>query len=176
MKALENYRRLVDRVDNDCRRIQNAYAAQIACQKGCAGNCCRIHLSVFAVEAVSLAVALKKLPREMALHIQQKARQTNSFGPCPLLEEGACLMYASRLIICRTHGLPMRTEYRGYKSVGSCRKNFRGQDSIPDNAVIDLAPLNRQLADVNRKFVYELSNRIQLSPRFNISEALLLKI
>jgi hypothetical protein len=81
MKALDNYRRLVDRVDNVCRRVQEAYAAQIACEKGCAGNCCRIHLSVFAVEAVSLAIALKKLSRETALHVRQEARQTNSFGP-----------------------------------------------------------------------------------------------
>lgn len=176
MKALDNYRRLVDRVDSACRRIQEAYSAQITCEKGCAGNCCRIHLSVFAVEAVSLATALKKLNRETALHIRQKAWQTNSFGPCPLLEESACLMYASRLIICRTHGLPMRTVYRGQRSVGVCRKNFRGLDPIPDTAVIELDPLNRKLATVNRAFMAEFSGRVRLKPRFTISEALLLDL
>ena len=124
MKALRNYRKLVAQVDDACGRIQEAYAGQIACEKGCAGNCCRIHLSVFPIEAISLAIALKKLPREMVRHIQQKARHINSFSPCPLLEEGACLMYASRLLICRTHGLPMRTEYRGHRFIGFCQKNF----------------------------------------------------
>lgn len=174
MKALGNYRRLIDRVDHVCRQIQKAHAAQIACEKGCAGNCCRIYLSIFAVEAVSLAIALKKLPREMVCHIRQKARHTNSFGPCPLLEEGACLMYASRLIICRTHGLPMCTEYRGHRSIGYCRKNFRNLDPIPDDAVIDLDFLNKKLATVNRLFFNEYSGRIRLSARFSIGEALLL--
>ena len=176
MKALRNYHRLIDQVDNVCRRIQEGYAGQIACEKGCAGNCCRIHLSVFPIEAIFLAIALKKLSREMVRHIRQKARHTNSFGPCPLLEEGACLMYASRLIICRTHGLPMRNEYRGHRFIGFCRKNFRKLDPMPDDAVIDLDRLNNHLAVVNQLFVDEFSDRIGLSPRFSIGEALLLDL
>jgi Fe-S-cluster containining protein len=176
LKALRNYHRLIDQVDNVCRRIQEAYAEQIACEKGCAGNCCRIHLSVFPVEAISLAVALKKMPQEMVRHIRQKARQVNSFGPCPLLEEGACLMYASRLIICRTHGLPMRNEYRGHRYIGFCRKNFRKLDPIPDKAVIDLDCLNNNLAAVNQLFVSEFPDRVDLSPRISIVEALLLNL
>ena len=176
MKALRNYHRLIDQVDNVCRRIQEGYAGQIACEKGCAGNCCRIHLSIFPIEAISLALALKKLSREMVRHIRQKARHTNSFGPCPLLEEGACLMYASRLIICRTHGLPMRNEYRGHRFIGFCQKNFRKLDPMPDDAVIDLDRLNNHLAVVNRLFVDEFSDWIGLSPRFSIGEALLLDL
>lgn len=176
MKALRNYHRLIDQVDNVCRRIQEGYAGQIACEKGCAGNCCRIHLSVFPIEAISLAIALKKLSREMVHHIRRKARHTNSFGPCPLLEEGACLMYASRLIICRTHGLPMRNEYRGHRFIGFCQKNFRKLDPMPDDAVIDLDRLNNHLAVVNQLFVDEFSDRIGLSPRFSIGEALLLDL
>ncbi len=176
MKALKNYHRLIDQVDNVCRRIQEGYAGQITCEKGCAGNCCRIHLSVFPIEAISLALALKKLSREMVRHIRQKARHTNSFGPCPLLEEGACLMYASRLIICRTHGLPMRNEYRGHRFIGFCQKNFRKLDPIPDDAVIDLDRLNNHLAVVNQLFVDEFSDRIGLRPRFFIGEALLLDL
>jgi Fe-S-cluster containining protein len=174
MKGLRNYHRLIAQVDNVCHRIQEGYAEQIACEKGCAGNCCRIHLSVYPIEAISLAIALKKLPREMVRHIRQKARHTNSFSPCPLLEQGACLMYASRLIICRTHGLPMRTEYRGNRFIGFCQKNFRELDPIPDDAVIDLDRLNHNLATVNQLFVNEFSDLIDLSPRFSVGEALLL--
>ena len=85
-------------------------------------------------------------------------------------------MYAARLIICRTHGLPMRTEYRGNRFIGFCQKNFRNQDSIPDEAVIDLDDLNKNLAAVNQLFVDEFSDRMRLSPRFYIGEALLLKL
>jgi Fe-S-cluster containining protein len=176
LKALRNYHRLIDQVDNVCRRIQEGYAGQIACEKGCAGNCCRIHLSVFPIEAISLALALKKLSREMVRHIRQKARHTNSFGPCPLLEEGACLMYASRLIICRTHGLPMRNDYRGHRFIGFCQKNFRKLDPIPDDAVLDLGCLNNKLAAINRLFVNQFSDRMDLSPRLSIGEALLLDL
>ena len=174
MKALRNYHRLIDQVDSDCRRIQEGYVGQIACEKGCAGNCCRIHLSVFPIEAVSLAIALKKLSREMVRHIRQKAGQANGFGPCPLLEKGGCLMYPSRLMICRTHGLPMAIEYRGKRSIGFCQKNFRKLDSVPDDAVFDLGWLNNNLTAINQMFINEFSDRMGLSPRLSIGEALLL--
>jgi Fe-S-cluster containining protein len=173
--SIKKYQQLIARVDNTCRAIQESYADQIACQKGCAGNCCRIHLSVFPIEAVSLARALKKLPREMAQYIRDKARTIDSFSPCPLLEDGACLMYASRLVICRTHGLPMRSEYRGHRSIGFCQKNFQNLKPIPDEAVIDLNKLNAELAAVNRTFVNTYRGRVELHLSFTIGEALLLE-
>ena len=174
LNSIRKYQSLIARVDKTCRAIQANYADQIACRKGCAGNCCRIHLSIFPIEAVSLARALKKLPRAMAQHIRVNARKTKSFDPCPLLEDGACLMYASRLVICRTHGLPMRSEYRGHQSIGFCQKNFKGLKSIPDDAVIDLNGLNAELAAVNREFTGTHSGRVGLRVRFYIAEALLL--
>jgi Fe-S-cluster containining protein len=176
LKALRNYYELVDQVENNCRRIQERYAEHIVCEKGCGGNCCRIHLSVFPVEAISLATALKELPGEVRSHIRQKARITNSFGPCPLLEKGACLMYASRLIICRTHGLPMRLEYRGHHSIGFCQKNFRKLNPISDDAIIDLNRLNRNLAAVNQLFLADFYGPIGFRPRFSIGEALLIDL
>ena len=176
MKALRNYYEFVDQVENNCRRIQEKYAEHITCEKGCAGNCCRIHLSVFPVEAISLATALKELPGKVRSHIRQKARITNNFGPCPLLEEGACLMYASRLIICRTHGLPMRLEYRSHYSIGFCQKNFHKLNPIPDDAIIDLNRLNRNLAAVNQLFLAEFYSPIGFRPRFSIGKALLLDL
>jgi Fe-S-cluster containining protein len=174
LKALRNYHSLIARVDRACRGIQEGYPDQIACQKECTGNCCRIHLSIFPIEAISLASALQKLPRKIASHIRHKARQTSGSGPCPLLEEGACLMYASRLVICRTHGLPMRTEYRGNRFIGFCQKNFRNLHPIPDDAVIDLDDLNYSLAAVNRLFIDQFSDRFRLDQRLSIGEALLL--
>jgi Fe-S-cluster containining protein len=174
LKPLQDYHRLIARIDRASRRIQEVYPDQITCQKGCAGNCCRIHLSIFPIEAISLASALKKLPRKMVDHIRHKARQATGSSSCPLLEKGACLMYASRLVICRTHGLPMRTEYRGNRFTGFCQKNFRNLHPIPDDAIIDLDDLNYSLTAVNRLFVDEFSDRIPMKSRFYIGEALLL--
>ena len=83
-------------------------------------------------------------------------------------------MYAARLMICRTHGLPMAIEYRGKRSIGFCQKNFRKLDPIPDDAVLDLGSLNSNLAAINQSFVNEFSDRIGLSTRLSIGEALLL--
>ena len=172
----QNYQELIERIDNACRHIQGRYADQIACRKGCAGNCCRIHLSIFAIEALALAHALQKLPRDLAQHIRKKAATTTGFGPCPLLENGACLMYASRLVICRTHGLPMRTEYRGRQSVGFCQKNFRTLKTVPDDAVMDLDKLNTELTALNRAFIETYRGPFELRERYKIGEALLLDV
>ncbi len=176
MTPIKKYRQLIARVDEACRVIQERYADQIICRKGCAGNCCRIHLSIYAIEAIALAYALKKLPRDLAHHIRRKAANISGFRPCPLLEDGACLMYASRLVICRTHGLPMRTEYRGRQSVGFCQKNFRTLNSIPDDAVMDLDELNTGLAALNREFVEAYDGPLELGDRLKIGEALLLNV
>ena len=172
MQALKDYQKLIAEVDSDCRRIVSRHKDQIACTKGCAGNCCRIHISVYPVEAVSLALALQELTPQMQRRIQHKARHTNSFGPCPLLEDGACRMYAARAIICRTHGLPMLTEYEGHRAVGFCEKNFRHLSPIPEEDIIDLAQLNNTLAAINRRFVSEVARRLPPGKRFTLAQAL----
>ena len=70
----------------------------------------------------------------------------------------------------------MRIEYRGHRSIGFCRKNFRKLESIPHDAVIDLDCLNNNLAAVNRLFVNECSDPIGSNPRLSIGEALLLDL
>ncbi|MGD9412957.1 MAG: hypothetical protein PVJ54_13920, partial [Desulfobacterales bacterium] len=59
-KCLTPYRDLLDRVDRLLYRIRRRYSAQIACHKGC--NCGCRNLSVFPIEALSLAEALQNLP------------------------------------------------------------------------------------------------------------------
>ena len=173
-QALKGYQNLIKEVDRRCHRILSRHRDQIACTRGCAGNCCRIHLSLFPVEAVSLATALGKLAPAERERIQHKARQTNSFGPCPLLEDGACLMYDARAVICRTHGLPMATEYRGRRSVGFCEKNFRNPSPTPEEDIIDLNRMNHFLAKVNQSFVQAAVPPMSPGHRFTIGEALLL--
>jgi Fe-S-cluster containining protein len=176
LQALKDYRKWIADVDRRCRRIVSRHKDQIACAKGCAGNCCRILISVYPVEAVSLALSLQKLSPEMRRRIQHKACHTSSFGPCPLLEDGACRMYAARAIICRTHGLPMLTEYRGHRSVGFCGKNFRGLSPLPEEDIINLVQLNDTLAAINRRFVSEAAHRLPPGDRFTIAQALLMEL
>lgn len=174
MHALKEYQNLIKAVDRRCRRILSRQHEHIACSRGCPGNCCRIHLSLYPVEAVSLALTLEKMVPHEQERIQRKARQTNSFGPCPLLEDGACLMYDARALICRTHGLPMATEYRGQRSVGFCEKNFRNLSPIPEEDIIDLNRMNHLLAEANNRFIRDAVPGISPGNRFTVAEALLL--
>ena len=176
MQALRDYHKLIAAVDRRCRRIARRHRDHIACTKGCAGNCCRIHISVYPVEALSMALALQKLAPDLRHRIQNKARRTNSFGPCPLIEDGACLMYDARAVICRTHGLPMLTEYRGHRSVGYCEKNFRNLSPIPAEDIIDLSHLNNLLAAVNRGFVSALSHPLPSGKRLTLAQALVMDL
>ena len=176
MQALEAYRKLISELDQRCEQILKRQKDHIACSKGCAGNCCRIHLSVYTVEAASMALALQQQPKDMRFHIQRKARKSTSFGPCPLLEDGACLMYDARAVICRTHGLPMLTEYRGRRAIGHCEKNFRNLSSIPEEDIIDLGRMNTALRTVNQHFSVKVAHVLPPATHLTMAQALTLKI
>lgn len=174
MELLQNYRNFVDRVNTLCRGIEKEYFEQIACRRGC-DACCR-HISLFPVEAVYLAHALRQLPEAQVSHILEKARSATPDGPCPLLEGGACLLYSARPIICRTHGLPILARDKDTAKVDFCPKNFRGIDSLPGSAVIDLDLLNTTLSAINALFVTEFYQGARpKKERLTIAEALLLE-
>ena len=175
--ALAEYEALIRSVDQQCERIRQKYAEYMKCVKGCLGNCCRIHISVFPVAAVYIARALQRQLRERVDHIQEKARRTGIWGPCPLLEDGACLLYDARTVLCRTHGFPILSIYRGQHTIGYCQKNFQNlANRIPEANTIDLNCLNRDLNEINRRFVQENANRWRPGDRLTMGEALLLKI
>ncbi|TRO83616.1 YkgJ family cysteine cluster protein [Trichloromonas acetexigens] len=153
MERLSNYRQLVARVDELCARIEGDFREGIFCRRGC-DSCCR-HLSLFPVEAAALTAALAEAPEGLATEIRERAREAAEDGPCPLLKDGACLLYAARPLICRTHGLPLLGRRDGERFIDYCPLNFQGMESLPASAVIDLETLNATLAAVNRLFVKE---------------------
>jgi uncharacterized protein len=168
---LHNYRALRERVDRICREIEVEFDTHLACHAGC-DSCCR-HLSLFPVEAAALATALEDLSPARAEHIRSRARNALPDSPCPLLEDGVCLLYAARPLICRTHGLPILTDQDGAKSIDFCPLNFRGIASLPGKAVIDLDRLNTTLAAINALFVAEAFADASLEQdRITIAEAL----
>ena len=174
MDPLQNYRSLTARVDALCQRIETEFGAHLACRKGC-DECCR-HLSLFHVEGAALAEALGNRPAAQAASIRRRARQSSVDGPCPLLDDGACLLYEARPIICRTHGLPLLIRLDGEQQVDCCPKNFRGVDSLPTPALINLEVLNATLATINALFVAEaFAGEPPREERLTIAEALLLE-
>jgi Fe-S-cluster containining protein len=167
-----NYRSLLTRVDRLLDSIRRRYCDHIACQKGCECGC--RNLSVFPIEALSLAKGLQDLSEETGAKIRQRAAAA-SFWDCPLLEDRACRMYTFRPVICRTHGFPLLTHYKGQPSIGYCRKNFKDMSTIPDDAIIDLDKINRALRTMNASVVDELAHILPLPGRLSIAEAILIE-
>jgi len=175
MESLDNYRQLLARVDDLASRIEEEFRPQIACRRGC-DACCR-HIGLFWVEAVALALALEQLPEETAEGIRERARRSGPDAPCPLLEEGTCVLYADRPIICRTHGLPLLVDGDDGRRVDCCPENFRGVTSLPAAAVIDLERLNATLSAVNALFVSEVFHgQPPDQERLTVAEALQLEL
>ncbi len=167
---LDNYRRLISRVDDLCRGIETEFSSVIACTDGCDG-CCR-HLSLFPVEAAALATALQELPLRERERIRERARDYPPDHPCPLLEGHRCTLYGARPLICRTHGLPLLINTNGVHQVDYCPLNFQGISSLPGGAVINLDQLNEILVTVNLQFVATANSASPWPERLTIAQAL----
>ncbi len=171
-EILRNYRVLTERVDELCRRIALEYAELLACRAGC-DDCCR-HISIFPVEAAAMALGLAGLPAEETSRIRGRARGAADSDACPLQEDGRCLLYGARPIICRTHGYPVLTRSGEREIIDFCPKNFSGIASFPASFVLDLEVINTTLAAVNAVFLnsrraYPFAGK----ERLTIAEALL---
>ena len=92
------------------------------------------------------------------------------------MEDRACLLYAFRPLICRTHGFPLQTTYNQQVSIGHCRHNFKNMSPIPDDAVIDLDQINVTLRAINTSAVNQMAGILQLPDRLSIADALLLTV
>jgi uncharacterized protein len=175
VESLQNYYGLVAKVDEMCRRIEGEFAEHLSCRKGCSG-CCR-HISLFWVEAVALALALDRQPEAKGEEIRQRAQTSQTDGPCPLLEGGACLLYENRPIICRTHGLPVLMGEGDDRRIDFCDLNFSGLSSLPAHVVLDLNLLNATLAAIDNLFVSEVFHgEPPEQDRLTIAEALQLDL
>jgi Fe-S-cluster containining protein len=174
-ELLKNYHALVHRVDSLCGEILRTYGDSITCRKGC-DECCR-HISVFWVEAVNLARAAGDLPKEQSEVLLTRAESLAGKDVCPLLHEGACLLYDHRPIICRTHGLPILIRQGADVQVDYCPRNFQNVETLPGNMILDLDRLNETLAAINLRFVScYFDGREPPVARLSISEALMLEL
>jgi hypothetical protein len=174
MDCLDNYKALLTKVDGLVAAITNRFGDHITCHRGC-DSCCR-HLSLSVVEGAALATALKSLTAGRVRSLRQRAQAALPDGPCPLLENGACILYADRPIICRTHGLPILIVEEGRPRLDYCPRNFNSADALSGDAVIDLEKLNTILAAVNELFIAQFPGEVAGKDRLSIAEALLLEI
>lgn len=170
MTFLSNYHNLVEKIDHFCRDIENRYPESLVCQKGCS-SCCR-HISLFPVEALALNMALTALSWTTRKKIQHRAETAGPDDECPLLEDGACLMYSHRPVICRTHGLPILVKTPQGFRMDHCPLNFTTGEKPERAFTLDLEQLNTLLSTVNNLLITEVLDPGTLPERILLSQAL----
>jgi len=166
---LDNYRKLIAKVDALCSGIEHQLGGFITCHAGC-GSCCK-QISLFPVEAAALQSVLAELPGDQIEAIRRHVLTADGEA-CPLLKDGRCLLYAGRPIICRTHGLPIMFTDNGQRRVDSCPLNLQGLETLPGTAVINLDNLNQLLVTVNAHYLQQCKKPVS-AERVGIGEAIL---
>ena len=169
-----HYNEYISKVDLFCTDVKKVYDSSIICSKGC-DSCCR-HLSLFPVEAIHMRVAMDTCSQDVRMKIIEKAEASLQApqGDCPLLDQGECLLYEVRPMICRTHGYPILVEEGGEFRVDHCPLNFRSGETIDRRFILDLNTLNTALATINRLFVNDCLGGQEIPDRLLLAEALLM--
>ncbi|MBX7082812.1 MAG: YkgJ family cysteine cluster protein [Nannocystaceae bacterium] len=135
-------RRVGDHFDAAVARTPEAFA----CRPGCS-RCCGVRFGVFSVEADRIAAALRELAaRDPAQRERVRAQGRDpQHGACALLIDDRCSIYDERPLICRSHGLPVRSAGR----VEVCPLNFVAHEP-PAPSVLALDALNAPLSVLAR--------------------------
>ena len=154
MTALERYRELRQEIAGRAGGLETTYGEYLTCKPGC-HQCC-VNLSVFPVEFYTILEDLRQAAPLVDLKLDAQAR-------CAFLMQGLCGIYASRPMICRTHGLPVAflnmDSEEPEMSVSFCPLNFIEADedglSFGPQSTIDIDDLNMKLYAANLQFLRE---------------------
>jgi hypothetical protein len=158
MAIFRYYRQLLEQVDKWTADMSRRYKAHLMCRKGC-DLCCRRKFSVSAVEAYNIAGTFRGLPKSLQRAVRKQKES------CAFLVNGACSVYESRPIICRTYGLPsLHRNEKGEGAISWCDLNFTnvsGDFAFQADGIIDVDTLNVKVEGVNQLFVKESGLRQQ---------------
>jgi hypothetical protein len=177
--TFEKYLQLVARVETFGSAIRQRYPGHITCHAGCDG-CCYQQFMVFAVEAHHLWQTVARLTPAARQRLQQHLDNLSEVGPildqsqpCVLLEQGRCVLYEGRPLICRLHGYPLYStliERSDGRQRDCCPLNFSRMalDAIDTQAVFNLDLVNQTLAAINHVWMQE---RPCPEPRVTLKQA-----
>ena len=158
--ANRSYKEILALADAHFDKVIAAQPQQLQCRVGCT-LCCHGLFEIASADVAVIAEGLRALSPERRRAIVRRAeqriadldhpnlreasdREKESFFdrasdvPCPALtEEGRCEIYASRPLVCRTFGLPLR---EGARMLGEvCELNFlRATSGEMERAAWDL--------------------------------------
>ncbi len=175
-KLIQLYRNMDDQWDS----VAKAYTFEC---NGCKDNCCT---SLFYhhthVEKAFLLHGFKQLPskKQKMILVLAKAYCDKTFANgnvsqslkilCPANEDGRCLLYAFRPMICRLHGLPHELNRPGFETIkgpGCAAGLFDKKDYVP----FDRTPFYQQMAQIEMTF--RQSNNLTQKIKLTIAHILL---
>jgi len=122
------------------------------CNTGC-HHCCHTRLSVTRVEADAIRAEIATWPEARRAQLAQNVAAAAADRCAALTPEGRCLVYASRPIVCRSHGAPIRLrDERSLPVVTACRENFtsRGPAAADADCILDQTTLSAMVLAVDR--------------------------
>jgi Fe-S-cluster containining protein len=146
-------------MDRSYNKAADAYGFRCT---GCKDSCC---LTLFhhhtVLEFLYLAKGLKNLSEKSLAIIRQKAQQSRRRifeAPalpirvmCPLNQEGRCVLYPYRPMICRLHGIPHELQKPGQKIAhGSGCHTFSEHYQNEPYQSFDRTPHYRQVAQLEK--------------------------
>lgn len=147
---LDRYRELAAKVDAFFARVAERHASDLRCAAGC-DACCHQRLTVTTVEADVVAELVRSLPEAARAQLRRTAGQPDR---CAALDDdGRCQIYAARPLVCRSHGVPIRTRHeRGLPVIDACHLNFtaHGPGAADPDCILDQTTLSATLGLIDR--------------------------
>ncbi len=169
---------LYEKMDADYHRVAAQYGFVCA---GCADTCCRTrfyhHTHVEYLYLKKTFAGLEKTLRQTLINragqTQRLISQDSLSRPiCPVNDEGKCLLYAARPMICRLHGIPheLRHPGRGVSFAPGCGE-FDRQCKTGSYIPFDRTPLYMELARIENDMKAALGQTEKL--RLTVAEMLI---
>jgi hypothetical protein len=146
----DRYRELTAKVDAFFARVEARHGSDLQCAVGCT-LCCHTRLTVTGVEAAAIEAVVDAMPEaRRAVLAERAALPVDVDHPrCAALDaSGACLIYEARPLVCRSHGVPVRTlRAGGLPVVTSCELNFtaHGPAAADADCILDQTTLSTVL-------------------------------
>ncbi len=120
---IDNYKKFLEVVDDDLRKIFEYQSEYIVCTKGCAHCCKRGDFPTSELEFKYLSIGYEDLDNETKILIQKnieelKNSNTQSYT-CPFLINNSCSIYQHRPLVCRAFGV-LTEDSKGNPSFPFC--------------------------------------------------------
>lgn len=106
---MENYKKFLESVDGDIKKIFEFQKEYLFCKEGCAHCCKQGDFPMSELEFKYLMLEYEKLPQKIKekieLNIKEVKKGDTTSYICPFLINDKCTVYKNRPLVCRTFGV-----------------------------------------------------------------------